>query len=74
MKYTTSQLEEIVLNDLLSTAFQRALRFVKERNEEYYKELLLTEIDECGYDGQLEDLYNEEEDEWERELEQTDEE
>lgn len=60
MKYTTKQLESIIWNDSLSTAFQRALRFVKERDEEYYKALLLTEIDDAGFDGQLEELYNEE--------------
>lgn len=60
MKYTTRQLESIILNDGLSTAFQRALRFVKERDEEYYKQLLLTEIGDAGFDGQLEELYNEE--------------
>lgn len=60
MKYTTKQLESIIWNDSLSTAFQRALRFVKERDEEYYKALLLTEIDDAGFDGQLEELYNKE--------------
>ena len=60
MKYTTRQLESIIWNDSLSTAFQRALRFVKERDEEYYKALLLTEIDDAGFDGQLEELYNKE--------------
>jgi hypothetical protein len=61
MKYTTRQLESIIWNDGLSHAFQRALRFVKERDEEYYKLLLLTEIDDAGLDGDLEELYMEEE-------------
>jgi hypothetical protein len=37
------------------------LRFVKERDEEYYKLLLLTEIDDAGLDGDLEELYMEDE-------------
>ena len=54
MEYTIKQLESIACDSSRnqcynnSTAFQKALDFVKSRDEEFYKALLLIEIDEMG--------------------------
>jgi hypothetical protein len=64
-KYTTSQMETIVCNSNhftsgcygISTAFQLALKYVKEHDEYRYRELLYMEIKEMGMLDDLEDLY-----------------
>ena len=69
-KYTTSQMETIVCNSNPfvsscygnSTAFQLALKYVKEHDENRYRELLYMEIKEMGMLDELEDLYQESED------------
>lgn len=69
-KYTTSQMETIVCNSNPflsscygnSTAFQLALKYVKEHDEYRYRELLYMEIKEMGMLDELEDLYQESED------------
>lgn len=69
-KYTTSQMETIVCNSNhftsgcygISTAFQLALKYVKEHDEYRYRELLYMEIKEMGMLDELEDLYQENED------------
>jgi hypothetical protein len=69
-KYTTSQMEEIVCQSNPfasscygnSTAFQLALKFVKEHDENRYRELLFMEIEEMDMLDELEDLYQENED------------
>ena len=69
-KYTTSQMEEIVCQSNPfasscygeSTAFQFALKFVKEHDENRYRELLFMEIEEMDMLDELEDLYQENED------------
>ena len=54
MEYSIKQLENIVCDSSRnhcyggSTAFQKALEFVKNRDEEFYKALLLIECDEMG--------------------------
>jgi hypothetical protein len=68
-KYTTSQMETIVCNSNhftsgcygVSTAFQLALKYVKEHDENRYRELLYMEIKEMDMLDKLEDLYQENE-------------
>lgn len=63
MKYTIEQLENIACdmgrNHCYggSTAFQKALAFVKSHNIETYKALLLQEIQEMGLEDILEDEF-----------------
>ena len=69
-KYTTSQMETIVCTSNhftnscygISTAFQLALKYVKEHDENRYRELLYMEIKEMDMLDELEDLYQENED------------
>lgn len=61
MDYTIQQLENIACDESRnmtyanSTAFQRALAFVKKHDEELYKSLLLVEVDEMGFIDELDD-------------------
>ena len=69
-KYTTSQMEEIAcsLNPYgnscyaYSTAFRLALKYVKEHDENRYRELLYMEIKEKDMLDILEESYQESED------------
>lgn len=67
MKYTIEQLENLACNGMRniayarSTAFQRALAFVKTHDIETYKALLLQEIQEMGLEDILEDDFLSEE-------------
>lgn len=59
-KYTTERMESIVCSIFNrtyenSTAFQRALRFVKAHDENHYRELLWTEIHEMGWEDELDE-------------------
>jgi hypothetical protein len=61
MEYTIKQLENIACdmgrNHCYggSSAFRMALDFVKKNNEELYKRLLMTEIEEMGALGDLDE-------------------
>ena len=63
MDYTIQQLESIACDASRnhcyggSTAFQKALDFVKKHDEELYKSLLLIEIDEMGCMDELDNVH-----------------